>query len=120
MLIVTGGCNDDIHLASTEVTDHSNGEHWREVASLPSPRRGILMMKPICYFHCFMLSGLRGATLSNLFHVTGGTNTSEYFDSILAWDPVAETWSEVGRLKNGRCYHGIAPVAINDISDLCT
>ena len=66
-----------------------------------------------------MLSGLRGATLSNLFHVSGGTNTSVYFDSILAWDPVSETWAEVGWLEEARCYHSIATVAISDILNLC-
>lgn len=117
MLIVTGEYNER-HLASTELIDHSNGAQWREVTPLPSPRRGTFF---IClhYFQFVKSSGLRGATLSNMFHVTGGSNTSEDFDSILAWDPVSETWTEIGHLKKGRFYHAITTVAIGDVLDLC-
>lgn len=52
VLIVTGGYYDYKGEASTEVFNYPTGEAWRVVGSLPSP-----------------MYGLRGASLSNIFHV---------------------------------------------------
>ena len=96
------------HLASTEVFDHTNGSDWSEVAALPTPSRGkqvfsFKVMQRRAIFNVQSNSGkksvtakrlatsvwsrfpgYRGATLSNTFHVAGGTNTSTNFDSILS------------------------------------
>ena len=63
--------------------------------------------------------GLGGATLSNTFHVAGGTNTSTNFDSILSWDPVAEKRCKLGNLERSQVDHGVTTVAIHDIEEVC-
>ena len=72
----------------------SGGLHWREVAGgeLPSAR-----------------SGLRAAMVGDVLHVTGGYDDN-FLTSILAWDPVAELWQDVGDLAVAR--YGYAAVAI--------
>ena len=62
---------------------------------------------------------LGGATLSNTFHVAGGTNTFANFDSILSWNHVAEKWGKVENMERSRFYHGVTTVAIHDIEDIC-
>ena len=78
----------------------SGGLDWREVegGELPSPR-----------------SGLRAAMVGDVLHVTGGYVNDDpyYLTSILAWDPVAESWQDVGELNVGRVSH--AAVAVPDI-----
>ena len=73
-----------------------NGLEWREVegGELPSPRRQ-----------------LRAAMIGDIIYVTGGSD-ADYndFTSILAWDPVAESWQDVGDLAVARSGH--AAVAI--------
>jgi hypothetical protein len=54
-----------------------------------------------------------------VFHVSGGSDGSNYLDEILAWDPVSETWSLAGHLASARRYHGITEVALVDIEGLC-
>ena len=74
----------------------SGGLQWREVAGgdLPSARYGP-----------------RAAMVGDVLHVTGGNDIDyNYPTSILAWDPVAESWQDVGELNVGRYYH--AAVAI--------
>ena len=74
----------------------SGGLHWREVegGELPSPR-----------------SGLRAAMVGDVLHVTGGRDDDDScLTSILAWDPVAESWQDVGDLNVARDRH--AAVAI--------
>ena len=76
----------------------SGGLQWREVAGgeLPSPR-----------------DSLRAAMVGDVLHVTGGSYTfGNYLTSILAWDPVAESWQDVGELNVGRAVH--AAVGIPD------
>ena len=75
----------------------SGGLHWREVegGELPSPR-----------------SGLRAAMVGDVLHVTGGAEGNSGITSILAWDPVTESWQDVGELNVGRFNH--AAVAIPD------
>ena len=74
----------------------SGGLHWREVegGELPSPR-----------------NYLRAAMVSDVLHVTGGYHGT-FLTSILAWDPVTESWQDAGELTVGR--HNHAAVAIPD------
>ena len=69
----------------------SGGLHWREVegGELPSPR-----------------SGLRAAMVGDVLHVTGGYDY-HILTSILAWDPVAESWQDVGELNVARAEHAV-------------
>ena len=73
----------------------SGGLHWREVegGELPSAR-----------------SGLRAAMIGDVLHVTGGLAGNNFLTSILAWDPVAESWQDAGEFNVGRYNH--AAVAI--------
>ena len=82
----------------------SGGLDWREVegGELPSPR-----------------SGLRAAMVGDVLHVTGGHLPPDQpgrdgpdITSVLAWDPVAESWQVVGLLNVGR--YDYAAVAIID------
>ena len=75
----------------------SGGLQWREVAGgdLPSPR-----------------NGPRAAMVGDVLHVTGGNVIANDLTSILAWDPVAESWQDVGELNVGRANH--AAVAVPD------
>ena len=72
----------------------SGGLDWREVAGgdLPSPR-----------------NGPRAAMVGDVLHVTGGYDGS-YLTSILAWDPVAESWQYVGDLNVARYNHGAVAI----------
>ena len=77
---------------------YSNGKelHWREVegGELPSGRWK-----------------LKAAMVDDIIYVTGGQD--DHFNdltSILAWDPVAESWQDVGDLAVAR--YGHAAVAI--------
>jgi hypothetical protein len=102
MLIVTGGVPAGFQpLASTEVMAHPEGS-WREAGPLPSVRPGLL-----------------GATLAGVFHVTGGWDVNNYLDEILAWDPVAETWSLAGHLATARYWHGITEVSLAALEGIC-
>ena len=63
--------------------------------------------------------GLRAAMVGDIIHVTGGSD-ADYndFTSILAWDPVAETWNAVGDMHVARSYH--AAVAVPHSIIKCT
>ena len=77
----------------------SGGLQWRQVegGELPSAR--------------YML---QAAMVGEVLHVTGGEdNDFNFLTSILAWDPVAESWQDAGRLNVARDYH--AAVAVPDI-----
>ena len=100
-MIVTGGVGTQ-DLTSTEVMAHPAGS-WREAGPLPSGREA-----------------LRGASLASVFHVSGGTDGSNYLDEILAWDPVSETWSLAGHLATARRYHGVTEVSLADMGQFCT
>ena len=56
--------------------------------------------------------GLRAAMVGDVLHVTGGLAGNNFLTSILAWDPVAESWQDVGELNVGRVSH--AAVAVPD------
>ena len=40
-------------------------------------------------------------------------------NSVLAWDPVAETWSEAGRLVQARYLHAITALPLAALGDFC-
>ena len=73
----------------------SGGLHWREVAGggLPSGR-----------------SGLRAAMVGDVLHVTGGEDYWNDLTTISAWDPVTESWQDVGDLNVGRQYHAVVSI----------
>ena len=80
----------------------SGGLQWREVegGELPSPR-----------------SGLRAAMVGDVLHVTGGHLPPDQpgrdgpdITSILAWDPVAESWQDAGELHVARNYHAVVEI----------
>ena len=51
--------------------------------------------------------------VGDVLHVTGGTDDDDNFlTSILAWDPVAESWQDAGELHVRRINH--AAVAVPD------
>ena len=73
----------------------SGGLHWKEVGDLPSAG-----------------FSLQAAMVGDVLHVTGGWDGSYPLTSILAWDPVAESWQDAGRLNVARYCH--AAVAVPD------
>ena len=78
-------------------------EEWREVegGELPQPR-----------------NGLRATLVGDILFVTGGRDDSyNLLTSILAWDPVTESWQAAGDLAVGRHYH--AAVAVPDSLITC-
>ena len=122
VLLVTGGIDKhNDFLSSTEVFSYPMGEAWREVGHLPSPRYG-----------------LRGATLAGNFignfYVTGGTNGNhihnytftknpedfDHLDDVLAWDPVGETWAEVGQLAKATTHHAITVLPLAVFEEYCS
>ena len=73
---------------------------WREVegGQLPSPRYG-----------------LRASVVNAVLFVTGGWDNENDLDfgdltSILSWDPVAESWQQVGDLAVARQTHAVVAV----------
>jgi len=102
MLIVAGGLIGG-YSDTTELLDYSNTDSgWREAGPLPSARYG-----------------LAGANLEEVFHVSGGWNSSAKFTDILAWDPVAELWAHAGQLSNPRCLHSLTEVDLSLLEGLC-
>ena len=53
---------------------------------------------------------LQAAMVSDVLHVTGGSDRHHDFTSILAWDPVAESWRDVGDLSVARYDHAIVAI----------
>ena len=105
VLIVTGGVEraGGLYLASTELLDYSApAGGWREAGQLPSPR-----------------DGLRAARLGRLVHVSGGWDGNSYLNSILAWSPDTEAWSQAGVLSAARDSHGVTEVALATVEDYC-
>ena len=74
----------------------SGGLQWREVegGELPSAR-----------------SGLRAAMVGDVLHVTGGNDAND-LTSILAWDPVAESWQDVGDFAVARSLQAAVAIPI--------
>ena len=73
----------------------SGGLEWREVEGGELP---------------FGRYGLRAAMVGDVLHVTGGSDRHHDFTSILAWDPVAESWRDVGDLSVARYDHAIVAI----------
>ena len=54
---------------------------------------------------------LRATLVADLLFVTGGLDyDGNALTSILAWDPVAESWQAAGNLAKGRAYHAAVAV----------
>ena len=95
MMLVTGGYSPTRALDSTEVFDFTNGGQWRQTSPLPESRWGV-----------------RGASLGGVFHILGGQRGT-LLTSVLAWDPVEETWQEVGELAVPASYRAVAEVPMS-------
>ena len=50
----------------------------------------------------------------------GGWNIQQYFDNILEFDTVTETWSEAGKMKAARGKPGVSVVNLDDVLDYAT
>jgi len=92
VILVTGGYSSGPlgdELSSTEVAVYSSDGQleWREVegGELPSPRYG-----------------LTATLVGDILFVIGGRNGNSNVDSILSWDPVAESWQQAGNLAKKR------------------
>ena len=60
-------------------------------------------------------------TLKKVFiFIEGGWNIQKYFDHILEFDTVTETWSMVGRMKAARGRPGVSVVNLDDVLDYTT
>jgi len=109
VLLVTGGETYDQRFSSTEVaifTDGSQPLEWRETGQLPTVRWG-----------------LRAAVVDNVLYVTGGLEGDDdgiVLTSILAWDPVSETWQQAGELAVKRAYHAAIAVPSSILSTECS
>ena len=102
MLLVTGGYSSTRALDSTEVLDLTNGGQWRQTSPLPESRWGV-----------------RGASLGAVFHILGGQRGT-LLTSVLAWDPVEETWQEVGELEVAASYRAVVEVPISIGGPFCS
>ena len=58
---------------------------------------------------------LQAAMVGDVLHVTGGEDYWNDLTSILAWDPVAESWQDVGELNVARDYHAAVAVPFSII-----
>ena len=79
--------------------DSDNNMQWREIGQLP-----------------IATYGLRAAVIDNIIFVTGGFNQ---LDSILAWDPINESWKEEGKLSVGRYKHAAVGIPLAKIQSGC-
>ena len=80
--------------------DGDNNMQWREVGHLPKATYG-----------------LRAAVIDNIIFVTGGFNQ---LNSILAWDPINESWNEKGKLSVGRYKHAAVAIPLAIIQSGCS
>jgi len=102
MLLVTGGYSSARALDSTEVFDLTNGGQWRQTTPLPEARWGV-----------------RGASLGEVFHILGGQRGT-LLTSVLAWEPVEETWQKVGELEVAASYRAVAEVPLSMGGPFCS
>jgi len=104
MLVVAGGADSALQLiASTEVFNYPTGTGWRHANPLPGPR-----------------SGGKGVSLAGVVHFVGGAVGFSRLSSILSWDPVSETWSEVGQLESARSFHAVAEIPESLVEEFCS
>jgi hypothetical protein len=109
VVIVAGGTASE-KLDSTETLDLTNeGAQWvLRAGRLPSP-----------------LDALSGATLNNVFYVTGGggssTSATGYFDTVLSWTEANEDhdWTKAGNMVTERFYHAVAAVPNTTMAEWC-
>ena len=97
-----GGYSSASALDSTEVFDLTNGGQWRQTSPLPEARWGI-----------------RGASLGAVFHIIGGQRGT-LLTSVLAWEPVEETWQKVGELEVAASYRAVAEVPFSMGGPICS
>ena len=79
---------------------------WRRVWSgeLPSP-----------------LWRMQVTLVGNILFLNGGSDDQNHTPtSILAWDPVAETWQAAGDLAEARYLHAAVAVPASTIAEFCT
>ena len=59
--------------------------------------------------------------VDNVLYVTGGLDgLAGYLTSILAWDPVAETWQPAGEVAVARYMHAAVAVPSSILSTECS
>ena len=77
---------------------------WREVegGELPQPS-----------------AGLRATLVGGILFVTGGLDHGNELASILAWDPVAESWQPAGQLFAARDLHAAVALPASTIAMYC-
>ena len=64
--------------------------------------------------------GLQAALVGDILFVTSGLdNNDNDLTSILAWDPVVESWQEAGDLALGRDSHAAVGVPASTIAMYC-
>jgi len=105
VFLVAGGYDGVLDISSTE-TLIEGGQAWNFQQSLPSEN-----------------GAPKGISLFNTVIMTGGINCDvfgcNYLDDVLMFDPKSLNWLKVGRMKNGRYYHGASLVNIYDVINYC-
>ena len=91
LLIVTGGVDASGKLLNT--TEIYDGTGWRLGAPIPTPRQ---------------MPG--AASDGKLVYAVGGTNGTSDLTAVEAYDPVADTWTTMPALPEGRSDFGVAIV----------
>ena len=97
-----GGYSSASALDSTEVFDLTNEGQWRQTSPLPEARWGV-----------------RGASLGAVFHIIGGQRGT-LLTSVLAWEPVEETWKKVGDLEVAASYRAVTEVPMSMGGPFCS
>ena len=112
MLLVVGGWNGYVYLASVEsVTYHESAmDPWTLHPDSLLPAR----------------DALRAASIGGTVYVTGGYNghtyrrdDGTYLSDIQTWDPEHSSWSKVGDMAVGRASHAVTVVDYDVISQYC-
>ena len=63
--------------------------------------------------------GLRATLVGDILFVTGGRDDSyNYFTSILAWDPVTESWQAAGDLAVARNFHAVVAIPTSTVATI--
>ena len=82
--------------------DYTSGGAWRFAGKLPSPRYG-----------------LGGIKLDGVLFMTSGSDAFGYFDDMLFWDPVTESWNIGGHVGRARERHGVLEVNLEAMENIC-
>ena len=51
--------------------------------------------------------------------MTSGSDAFGYFDDMLFWDPVTESWNIGGHVERGRERHGVLEVNLEAMENIC-